>query len=94
MDVRGDQRKCSDAELLAAHVAGDRDAFAGDIYPMTLDNLTKWVYDAPGRKPHGDLVGWMPNFSAAGMTQADADQIAKFLLCDTATNPSSHPECR
>jgi cytochrome c oxidase subunit 2 len=73
---------------------GDREAFAGDIYPMTLDNLSKWVYDAPGRKPHGDLVGWMPNFSAAGMTQADADSIAKFLLCDTATNPSSHPECR
>ena len=73
---------------------GDREAFAGDIYQMNLDNLSKWVYDAPGRKPHGDLVGWMPNFSAAGMTQADADKIAKFLLCDTATNPSSHPECR
>ena len=27
---------------------GDREAFAGDIYPMTLDNLAKWVYDAPG----------------------------------------------
>jgi cytochrome c oxidase subunit II len=73
---------------------GDREAFAGDIYPMTLDNLSKWIHDAPSRKPHGDLVGWMPNFSAAGMTQADADKIAKFLLCDTATNPSSHPECR
>ena len=34
---------------------GDRDGFAGDIYPMTLDNLTKWVYDAPGRKPTGPL---------------------------------------
>ena len=24
----------------------------------------------------------------------DFQQIAKFLLCDTATDPSSHPECR
>jgi cytochrome c oxidase subunit II len=73
---------------------GDRQAFAGDIYPMQLDQLSKWVHNAPGRKPHGDLVGWMPDFDAKGMTQADADQIAKFLLCDTSTNPSSHPECR
>ncbi|MGO9876038.1 MAG: cytochrome c oxidase subunit II [Acidimicrobiia bacterium] len=73
---------------------GDREAFAGDIYPMTLTNLTKWVYDAPGRKPHGDLVGWMPDFSSRGMTMAQAQQIAKFLLCETATDPNSHPECR
>jgi cytochrome c oxidase subunit 2 len=73
---------------------GDRDAFAGDIYPMTLDNLTKWVYDAPGRKPVGPLVGWMPSFKQAGMTMAQAQQIAKYLLCDTATDPSVHPECR
>lgn len=73
---------------------GDREAFAGDIYPMTLDELTKWIYDAPGRKPAGPLVGWMPNFSSKGMTQSDAQQIAKFLLCDTATDPSAHPECR
>src|SRR5579862_7911696 len=32
---------------------GDREAFAGDIYPMTQENLAKWVYDAPGRKPAG-----------------------------------------
>jgi cytochrome c oxidase subunit 2 len=76
-----------------AHV-GDREAFAGEIYPMKLDELTKWIYNAPSRKPHGDLVGWMPNFSASGMTQADAEGIAKYLLCDTATDPSSHPECR
>ena len=31
--------------------------------PDDLDNLTKWVYDAPGRKPAGPLKGWMPNFS-------------------------------
>ncbi len=73
---------------------GDRQAFAGDIYSMTLDNLAKWVYDAPGRKPAGPLKGWMPNFSKAGMTTAESQQIAKFLLCNTATDPSSHPECR
>jgi cytochrome c oxidase subunit II len=73
---------------------GDRVAFAGDIYPMTLDELTKWVYDAPGRKPAGPLKGWMPSFKKQGMTTAQAEQIAKYLLCDTATDPSVHPECR
>ena len=73
---------------------GDREAFAGDIYEMTLDNLTKWVYDAPGRKPAGPLKGWMPNFSSDGMTMAQARDIAKYLLCDTATDPASHPECQ
>jgi cytochrome c oxidase subunit 2 len=73
---------------------GDRTAFAGDIYPTTLDNLTKWVYDAPGRKPAGPLKGWMPSFKKAGMTITQAQQIAKYLLCDTATDPSVHPECR
>jgi cytochrome c oxidase subunit 2 len=73
---------------------GDRQAFAGEIYPMKLDELTKWIHNAPSRKPHGDLVGWMPDFEAADMTSAEAEKIAKFLLCDTATDPSSHPECR
>ena len=73
---------------------GDREAFAGDIYPMTLSDLTKWVYDAPGRKPAGPLKGWMPSFKKQGMTTAQAEQIAKYLLCDTATDPSVHPECR
>ncbi len=73
---------------------GDREAFAGDIFPMTLDNLAKWVYDAPGQKPAGPLKGWMPNFSKTGMTMTEAQQIAKYLLCDTATDPNSHPECR
>ena len=35
-----------------------------------------------------------PTSQASDMTTADADKIAKFLLCDTATDPSSHPECR
>lgn len=73
---------------------GDREAFAGDIYPMHLDDLTKWIYDVPGQKPAGPLKGWMPNFSKSGMTMTEAQQIAKFLLCDTATDPNSHPECR
>lgn len=73
---------------------GDRDAFAGDIYPMQLDDLAKWIYDAPGRKPAGPLKGWMPAFDKAGMTTAQARDLAKFLLCDTATSPSAHPECR
>ncbi|MDQ1508973.1 MAG: cytochrome c oxidase subunit [Actinomycetota bacterium] len=73
---------------------GDRDAFAGDIYPMQLDDLTKWIHDAPGRKPAGQLKGWMPAFSKAGMTTAQAQELAKFLLCETATSPQAHPECR
>jgi cytochrome c oxidase subunit 2 len=73
---------------------GDRDAFAGDIYSMGLDNLSKWIYDAPGRKPAGPLKGWMPAFVKDGMTTTQARALAKFLLCDTATNPSDHPECR
>ena len=73
---------------------GDRVAFAGDIYPTTQSELAKWVYDAPARKPAGPLKGWMPNFSKTGMTMTEAQQIAKYLLCDTATDPNSHPECR
>jgi hypothetical protein len=61
---------------------------------MTLDDLTQWIYDAPHRKPAGPLKGWMPSFKKAGMTTAEAQKIAKFLLCDTATDPSVHPECR
>ena len=61
---------------------------------MNLDNLSKWIYDAPGRKPAGPLVGWMPAFDESGMTTAQAHELAKFLLCDTATSPQAHPECR
>ncbi len=74
------------------HLA-DRTAFAGDIYLTNYDNLWKWVYDAPSRKPMGKLTQHMPNFSAAGMTQAEAQKIACFLLENTATNPSTPPEC-
>ena len=45
---------------------GDRQAFAGDIYPMKLDELTKWIYDAPGAQAAwATSCGWMPNFEAA-----------------------------
>jgi cytochrome c oxidase subunit II len=74
------------------HLA-DRTAFAGDTYLVNYDNLWKWVYDAPSRKPMGKLSQHMPNFSAAGMTQAEAQKIACFLLTNTATNPSTPPEC-
>jgi len=73
---------------------GDRETFAGDIYPMTLDDLTKWIHDAPGRKPAGPLKGWMPSFDKGGMTTTQAHQLAKFLLCETATSPRAHTECR
>ena len=72
---------------------GDRPTFASDIYETNLDNLTEWVYDAPGRKPAGPLQGWMPSFKQAGMTREQAAEIARFLLCDTATDPSVHSEC-
>ena len=74
------------------HLA-DRTAFAGDKYLMNFDNLWKWIYDAPSRKPMGKLIQHMPNFSAANMTQAEAKKIACFLLENTATTPSSPPEC-
>jgi hypothetical protein len=75
-----------------AHLA-DRQAFAGDKYLLNYDNLWRWVYDAPGRKPMGKLVQHMPNFSQASMTQAEAQKIACFLLTNTATNPNPPSEC-
>lgn len=74
------------------HLA-DRTAFAGDKYLLNYDNLWKWIYNAPSRKPMGLLVQHMPNFSAANMSQAEAQKIACFLLENTATNPSTPPEC-
>jgi cytochrome c oxidase subunit II len=73
---------------------GDRAAFAGDIYATTYDNLWRWVYDAPSRKPMDPLKTAMPNFSSKGMTKQEAQQIAKFLLCQTTNDPAvRHPEC-
>ena len=78
-----------------AHLA-DRTAFAGDKYLLNYDNLWRWIYDAPGRKPMGLLSQHMPNFSAFArqpMTQAEAQKIACFLLTNTATNPNPPSEC-
>jgi cytochrome c oxidase subunit 2 len=77
---------------------GDRTTFAGATYDLTLDNLTKWIYDAPSMKPmeqgpnpQEPLKG-MKNYSILGMTQDQAREIAKTLLCDTSTDPSKHPD--
>jgi cytochrome c oxidase subunit 2 len=78
-----------------AHLA-DRTAFAGDKYLLNYDNLWRWIYNAPSRKPMGDLTQHMPNFSAfAGspMSQQEAQKIACFLLKNTATNPNPPSEC-
>jgi cytochrome c oxidase subunit 2 len=71
---------------------GDRTTFAGGIYDTNLDNLTKWVHDAPSRKPFGDYSQHMPNFSAKGMTTEQARQIAEFL-CNTATDRADAQRC-
>ena len=77
-----------------AHLA-DRTAFAGDKYLLNYDNLWRWIYDAPGRKPMGNLTQHMPDFSAFAqpMSQAEAQKIACFLLKSTATNPNPPSEC-
>jgi cytochrome c oxidase subunit 2 len=72
------------------HVA-DRQGFAGDMYKMTFSNLWKWVYDAPARKPMGNLQQHMPAFNDAGMTQDEAKQIACFLLTQTKTGSTEAP---
>jgi cytochrome c oxidase subunit 2 len=77
------------------HLA-DRTKFAAEVYATNFDNLWQWVYNAPSRKPMQEnpkdplhpKVG-MPNFSDVGMTQDQAKQIARFLLCNTATDPNT-----
>ena len=48
--------KVGEAGIVAPNLThlADRTAFAGDTYLMNYDNLWKWVYDAPSRKPMGD----------------------------------------
>jgi cytochrome c oxidase subunit 2 len=78
----------------------DRCAFAGDIYKTDFDNLWQWVHNAPSRKPMGNLTSHMPNFSATPgtdgktMTEAEAKQIAQFLLDNTATTKPAPAECQ
>ena len=70
---------------------GDRSTFAGATYDLTLDNLTKWIHDAPSMKAmnidhkKGDALVGMPNFSGVGMTTDQARQLATELLCATST---------
>ena len=73
---------------------GDRTTFAGGIYQTNADNLTKWVHNAPSRKPMGDLEASrkMPNFSSQGMTDEQAQEIAEFL-CNTATSQENAQRC-
>lgn len=70
------------------HLAS-RSTFAGSIYDVNYDNLWRWVWDAPSRKPNSCprlpqpdpcRVG-MPSFkNSVGMTQSEAQQIANYLL--------------
>jgi hypothetical protein len=41
----------------------------------------------------GKLVQHMPAFDQVGMSQAEAQKIACFLLTNTATNPNPPSEC-
>jgi cytochrome c oxidase subunit II len=75
-----------------AHLA-DRTGFAGDKYLLNYDNLWRWVYDAPDKKPMGKLFQHMPAFAKQAMSEAEAQKIACYLLINTATNPNPPPEC-
>lgn len=78
------------------HLA-DRTKFAAEVYALGYDNLRRWIFNAPSMKameenpkdPLKPKVG-MPNFSNVGMSQQQADEIARFLLCNTATDPNTN----
>src|SRR5262245_3315105 len=80
------------------HLA-DRCKFAGDIFVTDQENLQKWIYNAPSRKPMGNLTQHMPDFSATpgtdgqNMTSDQAAEIAKWLLTNTGTGPVPPAEC-
>jgi cytochrome c oxidase subunit 2 len=74
---------------------GSRDIFASGDYPLTRDNLIKWVMDAPSLvpmmskdclKPTPHTCVGMPSFihnlpkGQAPMTRNDAEAIADYLL--------------
>ena len=70
------------------HLAS-RSIFAGGKYDLTYDNLWRWVWDAPSRKPNSCPVlpqpdpcrVGMPSFrKSVDMTQSQAQAIAKYLL--------------
>jgi cytochrome c oxidase subunit 2 len=55
------------------HLA-ERDAFAGDTFPRTDNNLGDWVRDAPGMKPGAD----MPSFKDQ-LSDADIRALVTYL---------------
>lgn len=76
-----------------AHL-GSRETFAGAKYELNVENLTKWIWHAPEQKPmqcnhpigkqsdpnnDQECVG-MPNMRDGGMTEAEARQIAEYLI--------------
>jgi len=70
------------------HLAS-RKIFAGGKYELTYDNLWRWVWDAPSRKPNSCprlpqpdpcKVGMPSMKESYGMTQSEAQAIARFLL--------------
>lgn len=70
------------------HLAS-RTTFAAGKYELTRDNLWRWIWDAPSRKPNSCprlpqpdpcAVG-MPSFkNSVRMTQSEAQEIADYLL--------------
>jgi cytochrome c oxidase subunit II len=75
------------------HLA-DRQGFAGFKYETNFENLWQWVWDAPSRKPMGDLEQHMPSFRELGMSEEQAKDTACFLLTETASTPKPQPECQ
>jgi cytochrome c oxidase subunit 2 len=55
------------------HLA-DRDAFAGDTFPLDANNLADWLRDAPGMKPGAD----MPSFKDQ-LSDADVRALVAYL---------------
>ncbi|HEX5615517.1 MAG TPA: cytochrome c oxidase subunit II [Acidimicrobiia bacterium] len=85
-------------EVAAARVGpnlthlGDRTTFAGAIFELNTENLSKWVRNAPDRKPMSPTKGvGMPAFPA--MTDDEVAALVDFLQCETATNPSDNEAC-
>jgi cytochrome c oxidase subunit 2 len=70
MEVNG-VKALGDVGPNLTHV-GSRTAIAGEVLPLTQENLAKWVHNPQAVKP-GTL---MPNL---GLTQEQANQVAAFL---------------
>ena len=86
--LRGVPDSTADVGPNLTHIAS-RTTFAAGKYELTRDNLWRWVWDAPSRKPNSCprlpqpdpcRVG-MPSFkNSVGMSQSEAQQIADYLL--------------